>query len=186
LGKIVRSYRLIHSKITGTRDFRRVYLEREFLPETSLRIEISDPTSSDAKWCLEQYFSELDKRFEGGFDPSQSISANARELILPAGVMLVAYLSNEPVGCGALKFHNDGIAELKRMWVSPNVRGRGVGKKLLQALEDSARKAGAKVIHLETNKSLVEAKELYRRAGYQEVEPFNSEPYANHWFEKKL
>ena len=156
------------------------------MPETSLRIEISDPSSKDAKWCLEQYFGELDKRFEGGFDPSQSISANAGELILPAGVMLVAYLSSEPVGCGALKFHNDGIAELKRMWVSPSFRGRGMGKKLLQALEDSAREAGAKIIHLETNKSLVEAKELYRRAGYQEVKPFNSEPYANHWFEKKL
>jgi ribosomal protein S18 acetylase RimI-like enzyme len=156
------------------------------LPETDFRIEISDPSSADARWCFEQYFAELDKRFEGGFDPAQSISADPDELTPPAGVLLLAYRGKEPVGCGALKFHQDGVAELKRMWVSPNIRGMGLGKILLRELEDSARKAGANVIHLETNKTLREAKELYRKSGYQEVKPFNYEPYANHWFEKRL
>jgi ribosomal protein S18 acetylase RimI-like enzyme len=57
---------------------------------------------------------------------------------------------------------------------------------VLQALETIARKAGLTTLRLETNRTLKEAQALYRREGYQEVAPFNDEPYAHHWFEKKL
>ncbi|HEX6107851.1 MAG TPA: GNAT family N-acetyltransferase, partial [Ktedonobacteraceae bacterium] len=76
--------------------------------------------------------------------------------------------------------------ELKRMWVAPRARGLGLGRRLLLALEHSAREAGVAVLHLETNRTLIEAIELYRHSGYQEVEAFNGEPYAHHWFEKHL
>jgi ribosomal protein S18 acetylase RimI-like enzyme len=72
------------------------------------------------------------------------------------------------------------------MWVAPRARGLGLGRRLLEALEHKAREAGMTVIHLETNRTLIEAIELYRHAGYQEVEAFNDEPYAHHWFEKHL
>jgi ribosomal protein S18 acetylase RimI-like enzyme len=75
---------------------------------------------------------------------------------------------------------------LKRMWVAPQARGLGVGRRLLAELEDHARRRGAKVAYLETNKALREAIALYRSAGYVEVEPFNDEPYAHHWFAKRL
>src|SRR5262249_46475829 len=104
----------------------------------------------------------------------------------PSGLFLVAYLRGAPVGCGALKFHAQAPTELKRMWVSPRVRGLGVGQRLLHDLERHARDAGATVLHLETNRVLGEAIALYRRSGYQEVEAFNDEPYAHHWFEKRL
>lgn len=72
------------------------------------------------------------------------------------------------------------------MWVSPQARGIGLGSRLLGALEEHARKGGAKVARLETNRALGEAIELYRRSGYREVPAFNDERDAHHWFEKTL
>lgn len=151
-----------------------------------VEIAPDDARSSAVSWCFEQYFRELDERFEAGFDPGQSISANADELTPPAGAVLVARLRGEPVGCGALKFHPGNPTELKRMWVHPSVRGIGLGKRLLTALETYAYERGSTTIHLETNGTLTEAIALYRRSGYREVPAFNAEPYAQHWFEKDL
>src|SRR2546421_2241722 len=151
-----------------------------------VQITVADPTSQDARWCIEQYFTELGERFETGFDPTLGISAHAHELVPPAGLLLVARLREVPVGCGALKFHKNTVGELKRMWVAPHARGLGLGRRLLEALEHEAREAGMTVIHLETNHTLMEAIELYRHSGYQEVAAFNNEPYAHHWFEKRL
>lgn len=146
----------------------------------------ADPTRADVKWCFERYFAELAQRFEGGFDPGRSISAHAYELRPPTGLVLVARLREEPVGCGAMKFHENAPAEIKRMWVAPRARGLGLGRRLLEALERHAREAGVAVLHLETNRALREAIQLYRDCGYQEVEAFTDEPYAHHWFEKRL
>ena len=151
-----------------------------------VKIAVADPTSPDARWCFEQYFAELGKRFDAGFDPTLSISAHAHELTFPTGLLLVAYLREEPLGCGALKFHENAPGELKRMWVAPRARGLGLGRRLLLALEHAAREAGVAVLHLETNRTLIEAVQMYRDCGYQEVEAFNDEPYAHHWFEKHL
>ena len=153
---------------------------------SQVRIEVEDPTSAAARWCIQQYFAELNTRFEAGFDPTQSISADAHELVPPAGLLLVAWLQEVPIGCGALKFHADEPTELKRMWVAPQARGLGLGRRLLAELETAAATAGSQVIRLETNRALTEAIALYRRAGYVEVERFNAEPYAHHWFEKRL
>ena len=147
---------------------------------------IARPTTEEARWCIEQYFADLNARFESGFDPARSISADASELTPPAGLLLVARLRGKPVGCGALKFHGKEPAELKRMWISPNVRGLGLGRRLLNELEQQARSAGVTVLRLETNRTLTEAISLYRRSGYVEVPAFNDEPFAHHWFEKRL
>lgn len=151
-----------------------------------VEFEVADPTSQDAQYCLNAYFDELDERFEDGFDPDRSISADADELTEPDGLLLLARLHGEPVGCGALKFHDDQPAELKRMWVDPSARGLGLGRRILSELEERARLHGASEVRLETNRSLNEAIALYRSAGYEEVDPFNDEPYAHHWFEKEL
>jgi len=151
-----------------------------------VRVAIEDPATSDARWCLEQYFAELNARFEAGFDPSISLTAAEHELIPPAGALLIARVRGRPVGCGALKYHPGAPAELKRMWVAPEVRGLGLGRRLLRELERHARDSGVQVLRLETNRALKEAIELYRRSGYREVAAFNDEPYAHHWFEKRL
>jgi DNA-binding MarR family transcriptional regulator/GNAT superfamily N-acetyltransferase len=149
-------------------------------------IAIEDPSTPDARWCIEQYFAELDRRFDSGFDARLSISADAHELTLPAGLLLVARLRGKPVGCGALKLHGRQPADLKRMWVAPELRGVGLGRRLLFELESRARKHRVRILHLETNGSLTEAVQLYRASGYREVPAFNDEPYAHHWFEKRL
>lgn len=151
-----------------------------------VQITVADPAGQDARWCFEQYFAELGGRFETGFDPALSISAHTHELMLPAGLLLIARLREEPVGCGALKFHENAVGEIKRMWVASRARGLGLGRRLLLALEHEAREAGMTTLHLETNRTLTEAIEMYRHSGYQEVEAFNDEPYAHHWFEKRL
>jgi DNA-binding MarR family transcriptional regulator/GNAT superfamily N-acetyltransferase len=149
-------------------------------------VDVEDPASPAARFCIESYFAELDSRFDTGFDPRQSISADVDELTEPAGLLLVARLRGEPIGCGALKFHGTQPAEIKRMWVAPTARGLGVGRRLLSELEDRARERGTTHVRLETNKTLKEAGGLYRSAGYDEVAAFNDEPYAHHWFEKRL
>ncbi|HLY15355.1 MAG TPA: GNAT family N-acetyltransferase [Candidatus Limnocylindrales bacterium] len=152
----------------------------------AIEIAAEDAGSDDAQWCVGQYFAELNARFPKGFNPSLSISADRNELSPPAGLFLIARLDGRPVGCGALKFHPGAPAELKRMWVAPDARGLGLGRRILSELEGQARAVGVEVLHLETNKTLVEAIALYRRSGFVEVPAFNDEPYAQHWFEKRL
>ena len=156
------------------------------LRATLIRVAIEDPTSDDAGWCIQQYYAELNSRFEAGFDASLSIPAGAHELIPPDGVFLIARLRARPVGCAALKLHAGAPAEVKRMWVAPEARGLGLGRRLLSELERYAREHGVTVLHLETNRNLLEAIQLYRSSGYREVAAFNDEPYAHHWFEKLL
>jgi GNAT superfamily N-acetyltransferase len=108
------------------------------------------------------------------------------QLTPPAGLFLVATLHGEPVGCGGIKFTAGAPAYIKRMWVSPAVRGLGLGRRLLAQLEDRAVARQMLAVQLETNRALPEAIALYRSAGYREVPPFNDEPYAHHWFEKSL
>jgi DNA-binding MarR family transcriptional regulator/GNAT superfamily N-acetyltransferase len=151
-----------------------------------VNVDVEDPGSTAARFCIESYFAELDTRFEAGFDPGRSISADVDELTEPAGLLLVARLRGEPIGCGALKLHGREPAEIKRMWVAPSARGLGVGRRILSELEEGARRRGVRLVRLETNKTLKEAGRLYRAAGYVEVEAFNDEPYAHHWFEKRL
>ena len=154
---------------------------------SQVRIEIIDPRNIDARYCLRSYFEERGNRFDTGFDPARSISASDEEMTLPNGLLLIANLLEAPVGCGALKFHFDTrIAEMKRMWVASDMRGLGLGRRLLERLSAEAASRGMVILRLETNRSLSEAKHLYERAGFVEVEPFNNEPYAHHWFQKDL
>jgi DNA-binding MarR family transcriptional regulator/GNAT superfamily N-acetyltransferase len=151
-----------------------------------VRIDVVDPESPAALYCLGEYYAEIGRRFEDGFDHTISLAATPEQLRPPAGLFVVAFLHGEPVGSGALKFHGRRPGELKRMWVAPQARGLGLGRRLLVELERLAVEHGVRTLRLETNKSLVEAIALYRSSGWREVEAFNDERYAHHWFEKRL
>jgi DNA-binding MarR family transcriptional regulator len=151
-----------------------------------VEIDAVDPAHPHARHCLREYFAELHRRFDAGFDPARSRLADPTEMRPPAGVFCVATLRGEPVGCGGLRFHGEAPTELKRMWVDPAARGLGVGRRLLAELESRAAANGSRTVRLDTNGSLTEALAMYRSAGYREVEPFNDEQYADHWFEKRL
>jgi DNA-binding MarR family transcriptional regulator/GNAT superfamily N-acetyltransferase len=156
------------------------------LVASSVQLAACDPRHPDARACIQAYFSELSQRFDGGFDPARSIAAADADLTPPAGLLLLATLHAEPVGCGAVVFADDASAQIKRMWIAPAVRGLGLGRRLLADLETRAAASGARTLRLETNRALGEAIGLYRSAGYREVGAFNDDPYAHHWFEKKL
>jgi DNA-binding MarR family transcriptional regulator/ribosomal protein S18 acetylase RimI-like enzyme len=156
------------------------------LQPSLVRFAIERPTSADARWCWQQYFAELDERFQNGFDPGVALPVELHEVTPPRGALIVARLHGRPIGCGSVKTPRGAPAYLKRMWVAREARGLGVGRRLLAELESYARSTGAKVIQLETNRTLTEAIALYRASGYVEVPAFNAEPYAHHWFEKPL
>jgi len=156
------------------------------LRAAGLVIERVDPASPAARWCWAQYFAELDRRFPGGFDLGTSLPVDDRDLVPPRGAFLVASIDGETVAGGCVKTIARGVGYLKRMWVAESARGLGLGRRMLEALEAETRALGLTTLRLETNKALHEAIALYRSAGYREVKPFNDEPYATHWFEKRL
>jgi DNA-binding MarR family transcriptional regulator/GNAT superfamily N-acetyltransferase len=180
--------RSLLAPLTGAQRDRLVSAMREverLLTAAIVELRPIDPTHRDARRCLEAYFAELDRRSDTGFDPAGS-SVEPHELRPPAGVMLVAYLRADPVGCGALRHRRHAPTEIKRMWVAESVRGLGVGRRLLDELEARASAHGADKVRLDTNRHLTEAIAMYRSAGYVEVPRFNDEPFAHHWFEKEL
>jgi GNAT superfamily N-acetyltransferase len=155
-------------------------------PASAVEIAEVQPDCPDARQCLARYYAEIAARFEGGFDPNQSSAPTLDAFAAPGGTFLVVRLAGALVGCGGFKQDTPDAAYLKRMWIAPEARGFGLGKRLLQGLEDRARALGYRKTRLETERSLTEAQQLYRSSGYVEVPPFNDELYAHHWFEKAL
>ncbi len=101
-------------------------------------------------------------------------------------MFLVAGRRDVIVGCGALSFLDDTTAEIKRMWISPQSRGLGLGKRLLARLEEESCRAGRTHVVLDTNGTLIEAIAMYRAGGYVDIDAYNDNPYADHWFAKTL
>lgn len=146
----------------------------------------ADPQDEAARYCLGEYYAELARRFEEGFDVSLSRDPDAKDMRPPRGSFLVAFSDGLPVGCAGLKGSGGRVAEVKRLWVSPAARGLGLANRLMAAVEDAARRLGITVLRLDTNRALPEAVALYRNAGWTEIERFNDDPYANFFFEKRI
>lgn len=156
------------------------------LRASAVEIAIADPASADAHACIDAYLRELDLLFDDGFDASRSVSADPGELVPPRGVFVIARLDGEAVGCGGLKITGPGSGEIKRMWVAPSARGLGIAQRLLEALETHAFDLKLHTLRLDTNRALTAARALYARNGYREIPRYNDNPYADHWFEKRL
>jgi DNA-binding MarR family transcriptional regulator/ribosomal protein S18 acetylase RimI-like enzyme len=155
------------------------------LQASAVELRIERPSTREAKGCLNRYFEELAARFRGGFDPGLD-GTPASEFAPPQGRFLVAWLYEQPIGCGALKLCDRRIGEIKRLWVAPEARGLGIARRMIHELESIARSCRLQTIRLDTNESLTEARALYTSCGYREVDPFNDNPYAHHWFEKPV
>ncbi|MEU6705395.1 bifunctional helix-turn-helix transcriptional regulator/GNAT family N-acetyltransferase [Streptomyces wuyuanensis] len=156
------------------------------LTASTVSVAVLDPDHPDAAHCLRSYAAELGELFDGGFDPANSLLPDPGELRAPSGLFLVARLHGEPVGCAGLKLPPGAPAEIKRLWVRPRARGLGLARRLLAELEERAARHGCDLVRLDTNRALEAATRLYRDSGYTEVPAFNDEPYADHWFEKRL
>lgn len=161
--------------------------EPERLGEGRVRLELraAAPDGAEVGQCLARYFDELNRRFDGGFDPGDHAYSGAARPKLSSYAVL-AWLDGGPVGCAFLYWEDRSAAEIKRMWVAPEARGKGIARRLLRHLEDKARELGFSSIRLDTNKALPEAQALYRSAGYVEIARYSDNPYAHHWFGKML
>lgn len=108
------------------------------------------------------------------------------ELAPPDGRFLVARIGRAPVGCIGVRRLDLGVVEVKHLFVDSSRRGEGVGRALLATAEEHARRLGAERVVLDTAAALGEAISLYRSAGYEEIAPYNHNPHAQLWFEKRL
>ncbi|WP_347312571.1 GNAT family N-acetyltransferase [Defluviimonas sp. SAOS-178_SWC] len=144
------------------------------------------PRDADALRCLHAYYAELARRFPGGFDVTLSRDPDSVDMVPPRGTFLVALSDGHPLGCVALKGDGSKTGEIKRLWIAPAARGMGLATRLMKTAEDRARSLGMTTLRLDTNRTLGEAIALYRSTGWTEIPAFNTEPYAHHWFEKRL
>ncbi|MBX5225640.1 GNAT family N-acetyltransferase [Rhizobium sp. NLR9b] len=149
-------------------------------------LEEKDPRHDDARYCLNEYYGELARRFDKGFDVSLSRDPDAKDMIRPRGAFLVAMSDGLPIGCVGLKGNGGKVAEIKRLWVAPSARGLGMAKRLMSAAETIARELSIRLLRLDTNSVLAEAQQLYRGTGWTEIERFNDDPYPDTFFEKSL
>ncbi len=136
-----------------------------------------------AREATARYFAELDDRFPGGFDPG---GPDAPE---PGATYVVATSDDDTVAFGGIRpvpAVGPQTAEVKRMWVHDVWRGAGLGARMLRHLEDVAREQGYRRIVLDTNGTLLEAIALYERAGYERIDRYNDNPYAETFFAQEL
>ncbi|MFL5894937.1 MAG: GNAT family N-acetyltransferase [Thermoleophilaceae bacterium] len=145
------------------------------------RVAADAPESAE---LLDAYAAELDERMVDR-EPCR-IDTVPAEYEEPSGVFIVMRENGRAVACGGLRTLGEGVGEVKRMYVVPNARGRGIGKRMLAALEDEARRLGFAVVRLDTADPLREAQELYRAAGYRDIPDYNGNAAATWWFEKEL
>jgi putative acetyltransferase len=123
--------------------------------------------SADARRLIEA----LDAHLASRYTPEQRFGPNLKPAqIAPGlGTFIVARVDGRAVGCGAVRLLDPTTVEVKRMYVEPEMRGRGVAKEILAHLEGAGRELGASRAVLETGVYQDEAIGLYRRAGYTEV-----------------
>lgn len=120
-------------------------------------------------------------------DAADMPKAGPAELGPPGGTFLVGFDdAGRGVCCGGVKRLGDRACEIKRMYVVPHARGRGVARELLGRLEDAARRLGYDVARLDTGPRQASAERMYREAGYRQIGNFNGNPVASFFGEKRL
>jgi DNA-binding MarR family transcriptional regulator/GNAT superfamily N-acetyltransferase len=157
---------------------------RRLLRMATVEISAIPDASPVARFCLREYAAELDGRFPSGY--SESALLRPGELAVTGGEFLVALEESSPVGCGIWQPLEDGVAEIRHVWISPACRGLGLGRRLLSELESRAGAQGYRTLRLGTHTALPEAAALYRSHGYREIPLYDLEGYNQLAFEKVL
>jgi GNAT superfamily N-acetyltransferase len=150
-----------------------------------VRIEPADPAGGDAQVALGRYLAEIASRIpHGNTGPADAEAVD--DYRLPGGLFLRVRDADTVVGCGAARRLEARVGEVKRMWIDPGARGRGLGRRLLAALEDAARDLGYDRLRLDTHEVLVEAIGLYESRGYRRIGRYHDAPDPTHFYEKVL
>jgi GNAT superfamily N-acetyltransferase len=133
-------------------------------------IESTDPLGPEAAELIRGLSAELALRYD--HVDSGSRQFRPEEVTGPGSVFLVGRLGSLAVACGALRPLEPGVGEVKRMFVTPDCRGRSYARRVLAELERWADKLGYHALRLETGERLTEAIRLYERAGYRRIENY--------------
>ena len=141
-------------------------------PRLSVRVADDRYDSPVAVPLVQELLAELHDRY--GQDDADPDGLDARQLAAPHGTFVVAWSGPDPVGCGALRRADERVGEIKRMYVRPAWRRRGVGRAVLLAVEARARDLGYERLILETGTRQPEAVRLYARAGYAPIAPYGA------------
>ena len=152
---------------------------------SGLRFERWDPEEPPASELLAAMRVELNDVYES-FSRLDNPALSPGELRPPGGAYLVGFAGDDAVAGGGLRRLTDEVAEIKRMYVRPQARSRGVARALLVALEEAAVSLGYAAARLDTGPKQMHGLALYRSAGYVDVEPYNDNPFACFWGEKRL
>jgi GNAT superfamily N-acetyltransferase len=132
---------------------------------SALSVTLADPFSEASSLLIQHLSQDLGQRYNddgsGNFKPSDAQG--------PGGAFVIAWIDNQPVGCGALRPLEPGVGEVKRMYVEPAFRRRGVARKILEKLEAVAREKNYRLLRLETGTLQPEAISLYEVCGYQRI-----------------
>lgn len=134
-----------------------------------MRIEAAGWDDADVRRLTGDQQTEIRARYGGKDEPGRPPSATDVSVVL-----LARDDDGAPLGCGALRSLGDGAAEVKRMYVVPAARGRGVGRTVLAGLEAAARERGWTTLRLETGPLQPEAVALYTAAGYRPIGAFGA------------
>jgi len=139
------------------------------------------------KILFEEYAGSLN--FDLGYqDFEKELSTLAQQYKEPEGALLLYFIDDEiAAGCAGVRKFAEGIAELKRLYVKPGYRSLKIGKSLLEAAIDTAKRLNYKFIRLDTVPGQTKAQELYHHLGFYEIEPYRYSPIdGTIYFEKKL
>jgi GNAT superfamily N-acetyltransferase len=154
-----------------------------------------DPVSRDDPRVRELYADfvrEADgplvyEREEAAIDLDEEIAAGPpADLVPPNGILFLATVDGESAGLGGVRHLDTDVAEVKSMYVAPDYRGSGLGRRILARLDETAAEHGCSAVRLDTSDYLTPAVGLYRAAGYREVLAYNENPKADLWFERRL
>ena len=121
-----------------------------------------------------------------GWSLDSGPSARPEDFAGDYGRFLVVRHRGQPVACGGVKRLDDRTGEIKRLYVVPEYRGRGIGRELLESLESVARRFGWEAVRLDTGDNQEAALKLFTSSGYVAIDDYNANPYARYWFEKSL
>lgn len=154
--------------------------------QMSTLVRVTDPAHPLSLASMKAYFAELAAIFPEGFDPGPLTDDSLSPMRPPSGAFLLAIRDDRATGCVGLRREDQTTGEVKRLWVAPEARGEGLAQRLMSEIETCARASGLIRLVLDTSRYLPKAIDFYRQQGWQEIARYNDNPYAHHFFEKRL
>lgn len=165
--------------------------DHSFGEMTEVDVRRAHPCEAEASKIIRSYMEDIVSRWHGRPATAEEVDEAledepATDLSEPDGYLAIAYVSDVPAGVGGVRFLENGIAELTKVFTVRDRRGNGIGSIVLDHLEQVARDAGCSSIRLDTRSDLHEACRMYERRGYLRVAAFSDVVYSDRWYRLDL